>query len=439
MNNHTIAALLVVSSLQAPGLVAQTGSAAPSVSDRFVDPVNGLSLDQAITRALAAEPSLQAARTAVDAARGRQLQAGSRKNPSVSAELRREPAGTDSQTMLSVDWPLDLFRRRGRVAVAEREAGAVALSVADRERLLASEVRARYGDALVAVRDLMLLEELVDAARRQLDLLRARVDEGASPPLDRDLAQVEARRFDAERLLQLGRAEQAMIDLKRVLGVAPAEPLRLTHTLEEVVIHERATEPPLSGASQGRPDVREAEARIAVSDAKIDRAERDGRFDVRLFGGYIRMDSGFSQFGLSLMGQPERVRGQFHYVTGGAMVTLPIFDRNHGELAAARAERAGAVATYDAARLAAEAEIAIARSLDQRASEAAQIYGQEIRTLARQNLNVVKQSYELGRRTIFEVLAEQRRYLEQERAFTDALRSAYEARTALKRALGEMR
>ena len=39
--------------------------------------------------------------------------------------------------------------------------------------------------------------------------------------------------------------------------------------------------------------------------------------------------------------------------------------------------------------------------------------------------------------TVFDVLAERRRYLDVERAYTEALRAAYEARTALNRALGE--
>jgi outer membrane protein TolC len=52
---------------------------------------------------------------------------------------------------------------------------------------------------------------------------------------------------------------------------------------------------------------------------------------------------------------------------------------------------------------------------------------------------VVGQSYELGRVTVFEVLAERRRYLDAERAYTEALRAAYEARTALNRARGDRR
>ena len=58
-------------------------------------------------------------------------------------------------------------------------------------------------------------------------------------------------------------------------------------------------------------------------------------------------------------------------------------------------------------------------------------------SLARQNLDVVRQTFELGRATVFDVLTEQRRYLDFEQAYTTALREAWEARAALKRALGE--
>jgi cobalt-zinc-cadmium efflux system outer membrane protein len=116
-----------------------------------------------------------------------------------------------------------------------------------------------------------------------------------------------------------------------------------------------------------------------------------------------------------------------------------VFNRNQGEAAAARAERAGAAALQDAAALSAMTEIETARALDRRTREAVQLYAGTARTLARQNLSVVRESYQLGRTTIFEVIAEQKRFLDLERAYTETLRAAYEARTALNRAVGEMR
>jgi outer membrane protein, heavy metal efflux system len=437
MNTRMTAALLILSALVGSAAAAQTVASQLPTSAFFVDPRDGLSLEQAIRRAFDREPSLRAARTSLDAARDARVQAGLRKNPSLTVDLRGEPAGTDNQTMISVEWPLDLFRRDGREAVADREMTAVQLSIADRERVLASDVRARFGDVLAASRDLALLEELIDVVRRQHDLLRSRVDEGASPPLERDLLDVEQRRLEADRLLQLGRTERAMFELKRMIGASPSDIVRVRETLEDMVNRE-STGTVTADVAEPRSDVREAEARIAVADAKIDRAQREGRFDVSLFGGYTRMDAGFPQFGVSSLGTPERVHGVFHYVSGGATVTLPFFNRNQGEVAAAQAERTGAIASHEAARLSAETEVATARAFDQRAREAVQRYGATAHTLARQNLSVIAQSYELGRTTIFEVIAEQKRYIELERAYTETLRAAYEARTALTRALGEM-
>jgi cobalt-zinc-cadmium efflux system outer membrane protein len=432
MNRCVVAALFVLSVPLASTTAAQTATS-------FIDALNGLSLDEAIARGIAQEPSLRAARTAIDVARGMRQQAGLRQNPSLSAEFRGEPSGTDNQTMITLEWPLDLFRKEGRVAVADREIAATELAVADRERLLAADVRARFGEALAAVRDLAILDELVDASRRQHDLLRSRVEEGASPPIERDLVGVELRRLNADRSLQLGRVERAMFELKRILGASPDDTLRLREMFEDVVRRESTAVPASQGDGEQRPDVREAAARVAVADATIDRAQGDGQFDMTVFAGYTRMDAGFPQFGLSPTGVPERVHGVFHYVTGGATVTLPMFSRNQGEIAAARAQRANALALQAAAALTAKTEIATARSMDRRAHEAVEVYAGDARALARQNLSIVRQSYELGRTTIFEVLAEQKRYLDLERAYTETLRAAYEARTALNRALGEMR
>jgi cobalt-zinc-cadmium efflux system outer membrane protein len=334
-----------------------------------------------------------------------------------------------------------LFRRGQRVATADREVSAVQLAVADRERLLAAEVRMRYGEVLASVRDLATLDELVATTERQHGLLRARVDEGATPPLERDLLDVELRRLQADRLLQAGRTEAALVELKRTLGMNADAPLTVGETLEAVVRRESAaTSPPESPAAlEQRPDVREAAAQVDIADARIERAQAEGRFDVTLFASYMRMDMGFPQKGVAPGGGLERVRGHFNYVAAGAMISVPVLNRNQGEVAAAQAVRAGAAAAHEAARLSAQAELGAARSRDERARQAVDVYTAGVQVLARRNLEVVSQSYDLGRVRVFDVLAEQRRYLEIERAYTEALRAAYEARTALNRARGGVR
>jgi len=267
------------------------------------------------------------------------------------------------------------------------------------------------------------------------------VEEGATPPLERDLLDVELRRLESDRLLQAGRTEAVLFELKRVLGLRADARLAVREVLEDLVRREsRAAAPPpdASAVLDQRADVREAAARVAVAGAKIQRAQAERRPDVSLFANYMRMDAGFPQRGFTPDGGLDRIRGVFHYVSAGATITIPVLNRNQGEVAAARAEHAGAESAYEAARLAADAELAAARARDDRARQAVSAYA-GAQTLARQNLTVVSQSYELGRVTVFDVLAEQRRFLEVERAYTETLTAAFEARTALNRALGGVR
>jgi cobalt-zinc-cadmium efflux system outer membrane protein len=354
---------------------------------------------------------------------------------------QEEPAGTDNQTRIEVQWPLDLFRKAGRVAVANREIDAVRYATADRERSLAAEVRIAYGEAAAAVRTLSVTEDVLAATARQQALVSGRVDQGAAPPLERDMLRVEALRLESDRLLQAGDVERRLIELKRLLGMPPESSLKLADSLEQL----DRLEAPAGQATadqtsvEQRPDVREAESRVGVADAQIDRAEREGRTDVSLFGMYMRTDAGFPQRGFTDTGELARVHGIFHYVAGGATVTLPFLNRNQGTLAAAQADRAAAASELEAARVRAGAEVAAARTRDGYARRAFEAYGTDAMALATRNLETVRQTYELGRATLLDVVAEQRRYLDLQRAYTDVLHEAYQARQALKQALGDTR
>lgn len=439
-----IAMVILLAWLPAPATWSAQFAATQSTADarsRYIDPASGLTLADAIAQALRQEPGMRAARTDIDAAAGRRQQAALRANPTVTFERREEPGGTDHQSALGIELPLELFRRGARVAVAEREADVARLEVADRERQLAAEVRVRFGEALVAIRELAVFDELVTATQRQLDLLAARAREGAAPPLERDLLDVEVERLIAERRLQESRVEAAVVVAKRTIGLHPEVAVAFRDTLETFVTREVRLAARAEDAEQlvrARPDVRASEARMRAADAKIRQRASEGRIDLSVFGTYMRMDGGFPQAGFAPGGTLERVRGRFNYVAGGAMVMVPLFNRNQGAVAAAHAERLGAEAARDAAVLQARAELEAARVEHDSASASVAHYRDRIRPMARRNLDVVAETFTLGRATVFDVLAEQRRYLEIERAYTVALRSAFEARTRLQLAAGGM-
>src|SRR5438874_10172085 len=74
-------------------------------------------IEQLVATALERSPEIRAARTAMSAAGGQLTQAGLRPNPTFSGS-QMLMTGAQHQTLLEVEWPLDLFRREARVGTA---------------------------------------------------------------------------------------------------------------------------------------------------------------------------------------------------------------------------------------------------------------------------------------------------------------------------------
>lgn len=396
------------------------------------------SIEQLVATALERSPEIRAARTAIAAAGGEVTQAGLRPNPTFAAS-QMLMTGSQHQTLFEVEWPLDLFRRTARVGAAQRSVEAQTLSVQDRERLLAASVREQSGRLLAARRTVEIMNEALTAARRMRELLDAKVTEGYTPKLDANIAAVEAGRLEAELTIAQADAEGAAIELKALAGLSVNEPLVLRESLEALVrtSDEPAQQPPPSIAA--RPDVREAASRVALADARVEAARSEGRSDMSLTGNYGREGYGFSQRGFDSAGRLVPVEGNFHSFTVGASFMLPVRNRNQGTLASALAERNGQQETLAARQLIAQAEVDAAVIRDREARRAVEMYATSIRDLARQNVEVQLEAYDLGRTPLTDLLAEQRRYLDVEAGYTSMLDRAWGARVMLRRARGETR
>jgi len=396
-----------------------------------------LTVEQLVATALERAPELQAARAEIAVVAGQVTQAALRPNPMLAAS-QEQGFGGMMATNVGVEWPLDMFRRPARIAAAQSATEVTSLSIRDRERVLAATVREQAGRLLAAQRTLDVITESLTAARRLRDLLDRRVTEGGTTKLDANLAAVEAMRLEADTALAAGDIAAALIELKATVGLAPDAPLTVADSLEGLAAAPAVPRLTPTAALEARPDLREAIARIDFADRRAAAARQEARTDVTLAAGYTRSVFGFDQFGLTAGGSPTRIHDIFHMVTIGARISLPVRNRNEGTLAALEAERKGAEALFTARQRAARAEIdaAVARERDTR--RAVELYATTIRSLARQNVDVMLEAYDLGRFPLSDVLAEQRRYLDVEAGYTAVLTRAYEARTAVARAFGEI-
>jgi cobalt-zinc-cadmium efflux system outer membrane protein len=407
-------------------------------------PANGFAQDgtieQLVATALERSPELRAARTEIAAAGGQVTQAGLRPNPTLSAS-RMLMTGQQHQTLVEVEWPLDLYRRSARIGVAQDAVRLATLSIDDRQRILAASVREQAGRLLAARRNVEIMTEGLTAARRTRELLDARVTEGEIPKIEANIAAVEAGRIEADLALAQADVDAAAIELKALVGLPADAPLVLRESLEDVVRAQAlpASPAPPAPSIAARADIQAATARVALADARVEQARRDGRADVSLVGNYGREGYGFAQRGFDAAGRLVPVEGNFHSFEVGANLMLPLRNRNQGAVASAEAERSGEQQLLAARQLAAQAEIDAAVVRDREAQRAVDMYSTSIRDLARQNVDVQLEAYELGRTPLTELLAEQRRYLDVEAGYTAALSRAYDARVALRRARGETR
>ena len=435
----TLASLQIMQGTQAGR--AQAVNTSPATPDesaslaRYVDPKSGITVDEAVAYALDHNGELLAARKEVEAAQALVRQAGLRANPKLDASYSKNIVGADNNITFDGMLPLELGgRRSARIRVAEREVEVRRQQLADRERMLAADVRAKFGQALASVLKLGFDEELLTASRRGYRLVVARVVEGRTPPLEQNIVLVEVNRLRSMRETGEGKVEVAMLELRNLIGMTPEEPLRLRGDFNNLV----SPLPPLGEATEhalrDRPNLLAARATETLAEAQIEQARATGRLDASLTAGYQRMNFGFSVNGINDAGRLQPVQGIFHYLTFGVSLDLPVRNKNQGAIEAAVAQAEAAKRQREFAELTVRREVASAYARYERASRATEIFRVGVRGQARANLNVVRQTYELGSKTLLDYIAEQRRYIELENSYIDALVDTYQARVEIERA-----
>lgn len=418
-----VAALVVL--IVAP---AMTAARAQATAD-------DLTVDALIERALARHPDLEAARLDVEAARGRVRQAGLRPNPML--DLGGQKAlGPDNNIMVGVTLPLDLNgRKEGRVGLAERELEVKRAQLADRERKLRGDLRLKAAEVLAARRNLRTIRDLVETNRRAVEIVGARVREGAVPSLDLNVQLVEANRLEASETLLASRVEILTLQLETLAGMPADSAINVVGDLAAIAaLPEQSAA--LQTATSERPDLALVRAEVAAAAARVRKEEAEGRWDASVNVGYQRQQMGFGVMGITDSGGTREVADTFHFFGAGVTITLPLRNRNQGSIAAARAEARAVDRRRELVELTIRQEVQSAYAQYASARRGVDLYERGVRDVARRNYDTIRRAYELGRGSLLDVIGEQRRYLEIEAGYTDTLKQLYEAAAEIERATG---
>jgi cobalt-zinc-cadmium efflux system outer membrane protein len=371
-----------------------------------------LNLIQALDEAGARSPAIVAAERDVAAAEARVRQAGYRSNPELSVEIENV-AGTGElrglsrmETTVAVNQRLDLGGRRGaRVEVARAELEVQRLRLAIARADLFQSVREQFAQAIAARERLAQAQDNVAWAQELARVAGLLVDAGRDPPLR--AVRARSALAQARATLEAAKAEElaARSSLAALFGVSTPVSAVTGSSIDLIprqVVPETSLEVRLMDAER---TATEAGLRLQLAERRLDPAVGAGVRHVR-------------------------ETGDFGFVAGVSM-PLQIFDRNQGNITAARASVAAADARRAGALASTTAKARNAIVNVEAAERRVSALDKSAIPEAAEALRLTERSYEEGRASLLELL-------DARNAYTAAQAQLTEARLALARATAEL-
>ncbi|NNJ14709.1 TolC family protein [Pseudomonas putida CSV86] len=398
-----IAALCaVISGLMAPAALAQS-----------------ISLPQALSTAMDANPDLAAARQEIGIADGARKQAGLIPNPTISYDVEDTRRNT-STTTVSLSQTLELGGKRGaRVDVATYGQTAAQLELDRRVNGLRADVVQAFYAALRAQTGLDLAKQSLELTERGLRIVDGRVRAGKSSPVEATRAQVQL----AEAKLQVRRAETEKTTAYQQLAQITGSSVTVFDRLESPTLSPGLppqTEVLLAKLDQTA-EMRQAVVQIDKSDASLgsEKAQRIPNLTVSVGSQYDRSVR-------------ERVN------TVGLSMPLPLFDRNQGNILSASRRADQARDQRNAVELRLRTETQTALNQWSTAMQEVESYDKTILPSAQQAVDTATRGFEMGKFGFIEVLDAQRTLIVARGQYLESLAAATNARAQVERVYGEV-
>lgn len=287
------------------------------------------SLESVLTAALAQHPLVEAARAEVTAVEGRRRAAAATPNPVATywVENARFPGqgarpGLEPEISAYATMPLEPFIQRGaRVASADGDVRVARAAVVSIERRVATDVVHAFFRVALAQASRDAAGENQRAIGELVEYLRNRVAQGATAEGELIRAEVERDRTATETALSEAELARASATLRSYVG--DRSPLG---TIRVDPPSWTTSRPPLAPLSQFTTHALETRPELTSSRARVDAAN-----------GAISLERSLLIRQLGATFGVKRTLGMSSMVAGLSL-TVPIFDRNRGDIQRATGE-----------------------------------------------------------------------------------------------------
>jgi cobalt-zinc-cadmium efflux system outer membrane protein len=247
-----------------------------------------------------------------------------------------------------------------------------------------------------------------------------------------NLLQIETERLRQERIVIDVERQKVGSTLAELLGRSPDGSLAVTADLDASVSL-RPRDELLAKALEKRADVRQRrlEAERGAAEETLAKAEKWGDWSAGL--AYQRERQVFEPAGPGIPLGTARVQSD-QFVGLKVTIPLPLWNRNQGRIAEARASQSRARSRLSASELKVKREVETAWFETNRVEQVVRSYRERIITLSDRNLKLVLRGYAEGLVGIAEVFQAQQQYATLRQAYYDALGELWRARIDLETA-----
>ena len=281
ISHCALGALVFVVGAHAPGAFAQSGP---------------LTLNEAMTRAVAENPALRGSEYLLQASRARAARAAQAPPLAVGADLE-DFAGTDTlsgvdslQTTLRLSGVLELGGKRlARVAVAERETDLAAIEQQTRRLDLLAQVAARFAEVAARQEQLLVTRESTRLAAVTVERVAERIRIGAAPQYELGRAEIRLARARIDEGNAENELASARVRLAATWGATTADFERVSASLFE--LPKAKTFAQIMAEIDSSPAIRLMLSRERLADARVNLARSARGFEIAWSAGVRHLRS----------------------------------------------------------------------------------------------------------------------------------------------------
>ena len=376
--------------------------------------VEEFTLDVAVQTALTLNPELKAIREKINVTQARLDGIALLGNPEIETEVA---GGIPGDQTYELTKSFELAGQRGhrkRMALTNIEKRNA--EIAETSRLLTKSVKIAFCDLILIQEKLKLGKEVVQLGEQVVEIAGFQFEAGEISVTQLNLAKIQLQSALRELSALESQLQLAQLELNNLMGTP----------LEQSLI--------AVGQLKSKP--REFTLDTLTATALAHRADlKSLRLDAELIKSELKLAKAANFPDLNVATFVERGGGENRF--GGKIgIQLPLFDRNHSEINAAKAQQRVNVAETGNQERAIVREVMGALLSLNAAQKALDFYEGELLNLLDENLELTRAAYQLGEAGLLEVILTQNEFIDTRFAYLDALATHRKAVVELETVVG---